>query len=61
MAKIEDFVVSKEINYIYMTPSQNKFVLSGLSTIMNLSKCEKALCFLCKSKKASYSSFYKDE
>ena len=26
MAKIEDFVISKEMNYIYMTPSQNKFV-----------------------------------
>jgi len=28
---------------------------------MNLSKCEKVLCFLCKSKKVPHSSFYKDE
>ena len=28
---------------------------------MNLSKCEKALCFLCKGKKVSHSSFYEDE
>ena len=28
---------------------------------MNLSKCKKALCFLCKSEKVSYSSFYKDK
>ena len=28
---------------------------------MSFSKCEKILCFLCKGKKLSYSSFYKDE
>ena len=28
---------------------------------INLSKCEKALCFLCKDKKAPHSSFYEDE
>ena len=61
MVKIEDFVISKEINYVYMTSSQNKFVLSNLSTVMNFFKCEKALCFLCKSKKVSYSSFYEDK
>ena len=28
---------------------------------VNLSKCEKALCFLCKDKKTPNESFYKDE
>ena len=28
---------------------------------VNLSKCEKALCFLCKNKKTHNRSFYKDE
>ena len=28
---------------------------------VNLSKCEKALCFLCKDKKTPNGSFYKDE
>jgi len=61
MAAMEDFVVSKEINYAYIALSQNKFVLSDSSITINLSKCEKTLCFLCKSKKVPYSSFYKDE
>ena len=44
-----------------MASSQNKFVLSNSPISMNLSKCEKVLCFLCKGEKASYSSFYEDE
>jgi len=61
MAIIEDFVVSKEINYICMASSQNRFVLPNLSIIINLSKYEKALCFLYKDKKAPHSSFYEDK
>jgi len=38
-----------------------KFVLSDLSILINLSKYKKVICFLCKSKKVSYSSFYEDE
>jgi len=51
MATMEDFVVSKKINYAYIAPSQNKSVLLDLFIVMNLSKW----------KKASYSSFYEDE
>ena len=61
MATIEDFVALKEINYACMTSSQNRFVLPNSPIAMNLSKCEKALCVLCKGKKAPYSSFYEDE
>ena len=61
MAVIEDFVVLKEINYAYMNSSQNRFVLPNLPITVNLSKCEKVLCFLCKDKKAPYGSFYKNE
>ena len=41
--------------------SQNKFVLPDLSIVINLSKCQKTLCFLYKGKKASYNNFYEDE
>jgi len=51
MAVMEDFVISKKINYIYIVLSQNKFVLPDSLIAVNISKCEKALCFLCKSKK----------
>jgi len=61
MAIIEDFVVLKKINYIYIALNQNKFVLSGLSITVNLSKYEKISCFLYKSKKVLYSSFYNNE
>jgi len=44
-----------------MTSSQNKFVLPNSSIAVNLSKCEKILCSLYKSKKASHGSFYEDE
>jgi len=44
-----------------MTSNQNKFVLPNLPITTNLSKCKKALCFLCKDKKAPYGSFYEDE
>ena len=57
---MEDFIVLSRINYICIALSQSKFVLSNSSITVNLSKCEKVLC-LCKGKKASYSSFYKDE
>jgi len=39
----------------------NKFVLPNLPIIVNLSKCKKALYFLCKGKKAPHGSFYEDE
>ena len=58
---MEDFVVSKKINYACIALSQNKFILPNLSIAMNLSKYKKVLCFLYKSKKVSYGSFYEDE
>ena len=61
MAVIEDFVVSKEINYTCIASSQNRFVLSNSFITINLSKYKKVLCFLCKSKKVSHSSFYENE
>jgi len=61
MAAMENFVALREINYVCMASSQNRFVLLGLSVAVNLSKCEKTLYFLCRGKKASYSSFYEDE
>ena len=54
MAIIGDFVVSKEINYACIALSQNKFILPDLPITVNFSKYEKALCFLCKDKKAPY-------
>ena len=54
MAAIEDFVVSKEINYACIALSQNKFILPDSPIAMNFSKYEKALCFLCKDKKAPH-------
>jgi len=35
--------------------------LPDLPITINLSKCEKILCFLYKSKKVPYSSFYEDK
>jgi len=61
VAVMENFVISKEINYAYMVLSQNKFILSNSSIAVNISKCEKTLYFLYKSKKAPYSSFYENE
>ena len=61
IAIIEDFVVLKEINYVYIVLSQNRFVLPNSSIAVNLSKYEKTLCFLYKGKKVPYSSFYEDE
>ena len=61
MAAIEDFVALKEINYICMASSQNRFVLPDSPIAVNLSKCEKTLCSLYKGKKAFYGSFYEDE
>ena len=43
-----------------MTSSQNRIVQPDLSITVDFPKCEKTLCFLCKSKKASYSNFYKN-
>jgi len=61
IAIIEDFVVLKEINYVYIVLSQNRFVLPNSSIAVNLSKYEKTLYFLYKGKKVPYSSFYEDE
>jgi len=61
VAVMEDFIVLSKINYAYIAPSQSKFVLSNLSIVVNLSKYEKILCFLCKGKKVFYSSFFEDE
>jgi len=61
MAAMKNFVVSKEIDYAYIASSQNRFILPDLPIVVNLSKCEKVLCFLYKSKKVSYSSFYEDK
>jgi len=61
MTAMENFIVSKEINYVYMASSQSRFVLPNLSIAVNLFKCEKALCFLCKGTNASHSCFYEDE
>jgi len=61
MAVIENFVISKEINYAYMVLSQNKFVLPDSPVAVNISKCEKTLYFLYKSKKVPYSSFCENE
>jgi len=58
---IKDFIVPKDINYACIALSQNKFILPNSSITINLSKCEKALCFLCKSEKVPHSSFYKDK
>ena len=61
MAVVEDFVVSKKINYTCIASSQNRFVLSNSFTTVNLSKYKKVLCFLCKGKKVSHSSFYENK
>ena len=49
---MENFVIPKEINYTYIVLSQNKFVLPNSLIAVNISKCEKVLYFLYKSKKA---------
>ena len=46
---------------MHIALSQKKFVLSNSSITINLSKCEKTLCFLCKGKKVPYNSFYEDK
>ena len=56
---MEDFMGSSRVNYTYIDSNQNKFVLPYLSIIINLSKCEKILCFLCKSKKYLMAAFIK--
>jgi len=43
---MKDFVALKEINYICMASSQNKFVLSNLLIAVNLSKYVKRLYVL---------------
>ena len=58
---MEDFVVLKKINYIYIALNQNKFVLSNLPIAVNLSKYKKISCFLFKSKKVLYGSFYNNK
>ena len=49
------------VNYTCMASSQSKFVLLDLPITVNLFKWEKALCFLCKSKKVPHGSFYEDK
>jgi len=44
-----------------MASSQNGFVLPDSPIAVNLSKCEKILCSLCKDKKAPHGSFYEDK
>jgi len=44
-----------------MASSQNVFVLTDSSIVVNLSKYEKVLCSLCKGKKVFHGSFYEDE
>ena len=58
---MENSIGSSRVNCAYMALNQNKFVLSNLSIIVNLFKCEKALCLSYKGKKASHGSFYEDE
>jgi len=58
---MEDFIGSSRVNYACMASSQNGFVLPDSSIAVNLSKCEKVLCSLCKGKKTPYGSFYKNE
>ena len=55
---MKDFIESSRLNYVCIASNQSKFVLPDLLITMNLSKCEKALCFLYKDKKALYDSFY---
>ena len=55
---MKDFIEPSRLNYACITSNQSKFVLPDLFITINLSKCEKALCFLYKDKKALYDSFY---
>jgi len=50
---------SSRVNYAYIASNQNKFILSNLPITVNLSKCEKVLCFLYKSKKHLMAAFIK--
>ena len=50
---------SSRVNYAYIASDQNKFILSDLPITVNLSKCEKALYFLYKSKKHLMAAFIK--
>ena len=59
IAIIEDFVVLNKINYVYIASSQNRFILSDLPIAINLSKCEKVLCFYVKVKKYLIVAFMK--
>ena len=61
IATMEDFTIWSRINYTCIASSQSKFVLPNLPITINLSKYEKALCFLYKGKKVPYGSFYEDE
>ena len=59
MAAIEDFVASKEIIYICMASSQNRFVLLNLPIAINLFKYGKTLCLFVKIKKWLMVAFMK--
>ena len=59
MIIMKNFIVSKKINYVCVTLSQNRFVLPSLPITMDLSEYKKVLYFLYKDKKAFYGSFIK--
>ena len=59
IAVIEKFVVLNKINYVCIASSQNRFVLPDLSIAINLSKCEKILCFYVRVKKYLMVAFMK--
>ena len=56
---MKDSIGSSKVDYACIALS--RFVLSNSLITMILFKYEKALCSLCKGKKASYDSFYEDE
>ena len=58
---MKDSIGLSRVNYAYIALSQNEFVLLDSPITINLSKCEKALYFLCKGKKTSHGSFYEGE
>ena len=53
--------MSSRFNHACIALSQSKSVLPDSPIAVNLSKCEKALYFLCKGRKAPHGSFYEDE
>ena len=58
---MKDSIGSSKVNYACIALSQNRSVLFNSLITIILFKYEKALCSLCKGKKAPYNSFYEDE